>query len=96
MSADIKAIFLQVQVPPEDAKCLRFVWRENQPDNISTYEYIRHISGAKDSPTCADYALQRTATDNEEEFPVIPKLRSEVFIWTTSCIPQIISRKLNL
>ena len=57
MSADIEAMFLQVQVPPEDAKCLRFVWRENQSDDLSTYEYTRHIFGAKDSPTCASYAL---------------------------------------
>ena len=70
MSADIEAMFLQVQVPPEDAKYLRFVWRENQSDDISTYEYPRRIFGAKDSPTCANYALQRTAMDNEEEFPV--------------------------
>ena len=25
-SADIEAMFLQVQFPPEDAKCLRFLW----------------------------------------------------------------------
>ena len=57
-----------------DAKCLRFVWRENQSDDLSTYEYTRHLFGAKDLPTCANYALQRTATDNEEEFPVASRI----------------------
>ena len=66
MSADVEAMFLQVQTPPEDAKCFRFVWRENQSDDIFTVEYTRHVFGAKDSPTCASYALQRTAMDNEE------------------------------
>ena len=70
MSADIEAMFLQVQVQPEDAKCLRLVSRESQSDNISTYEYTRHIFGGKDSPTCANCALQCTTTGNEEELAV--------------------------
>ena len=49
MSADIEAMFLQVQVQPGDAKCLRLVSRESQSDNISTYEYTRHIFGGKDN-----------------------------------------------
>ena len=28
------------------------------------YQYTRHIFGANDSPTCANYALKRTARDN--------------------------------
>ena len=28
IKADIEVIFSQVQVPPEDAKSLRFVWRK--------------------------------------------------------------------
>ena len=79
MSAGIEAMFLQVQVPPKDAKCLRFVWRENQSDDISTYEYTRHKFGAKDSPTCANYILQRTAMDNEKEFPVAARIVKRKF-----------------
>ena len=69
MSADIEAMFLQV-----NAKCLRFIWRESQSDDLSPYEYTRHIFGAKHSPTCAKYALQRTATDNEDKFPDVSQL----------------------
>ena len=80
MSADIEAMFLQVQVHPEDAECLPFVWRENQSDDISTYEYTRHVFDAKDSPTCASYALQRTATDSEEEFPAASRIVKRILI----------------
>ena len=74
MSADIEAMFLQVKVPVADAKCLRIIWRNNQSDDLSTYEYTRHIFGANYSPTCANYALQRTATDNEDKFPFVSKI----------------------
>ena len=33
MSADMEAVLLQVKVPVADAKCLRFIWRENQSDD---------------------------------------------------------------
>ena len=74
MSADIEAMFLQVKVPVADANCQRFIWRINQLDDLSTYEYTRHIFGAEDSPTCAIYALQLTATDNEGKFHDVSKL----------------------
>ena len=38
MIAGNKALFLQLQDSPEDAKCLHFVWQENQSDDMSTYQ----------------------------------------------------------
>ena len=32
-------------------------------------QYTRNIFGAKDSPTCATYALRRTAVDNQDRYP---------------------------
>ena len=101
MSADIEAMFLQVQVPSEDAKCLRFVWRENQSNDISTYEYTRHIFGAKDAPTCANYALQRTAMDNGEKFPVASRIVKrnfymDDFLYSAENIQHAESLKENL
>ena len=32
------------------------------------YQSVRHIFGSKNSPTCANYALQQTARDNRNQF----------------------------
>ena len=69
VSADIEGMFLQVGVNPEDRPSLRFLWREDPAFEIAVYQYIRHIFGSKDSPTCANYALRQTATDNKATFP---------------------------
>ena len=37
------------------------------------HQYTRHIFGPKDSLTCANYALQRTASDKDKEYPEAAK-----------------------
>ena len=69
VSADIEGMFLQVGVPEEDQPSLRFLWRETPSEVIKVYQYTRHIFVAKDSPTCANYALNRTGVDNAAKFP---------------------------
>ena len=68
VSADIEGMFLQVGVIPEDRPSLRFLWREDPAADVAVYQYVRHIFGSKDSPTCANYALQQTARDNRNQF----------------------------
>ena len=67
LSADIEAMFLQVAVPNDDSRCLRFLWRENPEQRIEVHEYPRHVFGAKSLPTCANYALHQVAKDNAKE-----------------------------
>ena len=55
--------------PEEDQRSLRFLWRENPTEPVSVFQYTRHVFGAKDSPTCANFALLKTAVDNETEYP---------------------------
>ena len=66
VSADIEGTFLQVGVLPSDQPAPRFLWREDPSKTVEVYQYTRHIFGAKESPTCASYALQRTARDHEK------------------------------
>ncbi len=69
VSADIEGMFLQVGVLEQEQPSLPFLWREDPTKNVEVYQYTRHIFGAKDSPTCANYALQRTAKDNRAAYP---------------------------
>ena len=69
MTADIESMFLQVAVPKEECKCLRFLWRDKPSDAVGFYEYTRHVFGAKSSPSCANYGLQQSGRDNKVEFP---------------------------
>ena len=64
LSADIEAMFLQVAVPKDDSRCLRFLWREDPERRIEIYEYTRHVLGVKSLPTCANYALHQVGKDN--------------------------------
>ena len=68
MTADIESMFLQVAVPKEQCKYLRFLWRDKPSDTVGIYEYTRHVFGAKSSPTCANYGLQQSGQDNKIEF----------------------------
>ena len=60
-------MFLQVAVPSDDSRCLRFLWREDPEQRIEVYEYTRHAFGAKSSPTCANNDLHQVAEDNAKE-----------------------------
>ena len=68
-SVDIEGMFLQVGVLARDQISLRFLWREDTTSDVVVHQYTRHIFGARDSPTCANFALQKTATDNMSTYP---------------------------
>ena len=71
LSADIEAMFMQVEVPEHEQRFLKFLWREGP--SSETYQYTRHIFGAKSSPTCANFVVQQTARHNVKSFPVASK-----------------------
>ncbi len=70
VAADIEAMFHQVRVDPTDADSLRFLWKDDitAEGSPQMYQMLVHIFGAKDSPTCANYAVKRTARDNIDKF----------------------------
>ena len=65
IAADIEAMYHQVKVTQTDADSLRFLWQDDLNNgNPDTYQMVVHIFGGKDSPSCANYALKRTGSDN--------------------------------
>lgn len=70
VAADIKRMFHQVFVSPEDRGALCYLW---WPDgdltkDPKTFQMLVHIFGATLSPSICGYALRRTAVDNSEGF----------------------------
>ena len=68
--AAIEAMFYQVRVPSEDCDALRFLWwpEGNLSEEPEEYEMRVHLFGGASSPSCANFALKKTAKDNEAEF----------------------------
>ena len=53
-SGDIEAMFNQVAVLEADQIAIRFLWRQSPESAIEVYQFVRHIFGAKCSPTCSN------------------------------------------
>ncbi|KAL3967647.1 phylloquinone omega-hydroxylase/docosahexaenoic acid omega-hydroxylase [Sarotherodon galilaeus] len=68
--SDIEGMFHQVRVPAEDADLLRFLWwpQGDLGKGLKEYRMVVHLFGATCSPSCACYALQRCAEDNQARF----------------------------
>lgn len=70
--ADIKAMYHQVRVAKQDVDFLRFLWWPGgdltQP--LTEYRMTVHLFGAISSPSCASFALRKTAEDHRADFPV--------------------------
>ncbi len=68
VSSDVKGMFHQVRLLPEDRPLLRFLWRDMKRDSPpSVYEWQVLPFGTTCSPCCATYALQRHVTDHSQE-----------------------------
>lgn len=70
LMADIEAMFHQVRVAPSDCDAVRYLWwpdgnLDNPPEE---YEMRVHLFGGVSSPSCANFALKKTAKDNEADF----------------------------
>jgi hypothetical protein len=68
--SDVEAMFYQVRVRPSDRDALRFLWwPEGNLDNPpKEYKMNVHLFGGASSPSCANFALRKTAEDNASHF----------------------------
>lgn len=65
LMSDIEAMYHQVKVPPEDTDMLRFLWwpEGNLDEPLQEFKMTVHLFGATSSPSCANFALKKTAED---------------------------------
>ena len=82
--ADIKSMFYQVRVRPDDSYVLRFLWwpgndLQRRPEE---YQMTVHLFGAVSSPSCANFALRKTAEVNIQrfDFEVIDTVRKNFYV----------------
>ncbi|XP_013856523.1 uncharacterized protein LOC106512453, partial [Austrofundulus limnaeus] len=70
LMTDIKAMFHQVKVSEKHVNFLRFLWWPSGDTSASLTEYRMtvHIFGAVSSPSCANYALRKTAADHAHSY----------------------------
>ncbi|XP_063540079.1 uncharacterized protein LOC134749105 [Cydia strobilella] len=69
--ADVKEMFLQIEIVEQDRDALRFVWRgEDRTSPPQEYRMKRLIFGSAASPTTALYVKNENARTHSEQFPI--------------------------
>ncbi|XP_073715795.1 uncharacterized protein [Misgurnus anguillicaudatus] len=89
ISGDIKSMFHQVRLVPEDKPLLRFLWRGMKKEEEPTvYEWQVLPFGTTCSPCCATYALQRHVKDNSSGHEDILHLVETAF-YVDNCLTSV-------
>ncbi|KAK0140007.1 hypothetical protein N1851_023079 [Merluccius polli] len=81
---DVEGMFHQVRVAKEDVNFLRFLWWPGGDisKNLVEHRMAVHIFGAVSSPSCATFALLKTADDNQNQYSeeVINTVRHNFYV----------------
>ncbi|XP_071483331.1 uncharacterized protein [Diadema antillarum] len=92
--ADIQSMFHQVKVPPRDRNAMRFLWWKDGDLAQEPAEYCMtvHLFGATSSPSCASFALRKTAEDNRGHFneEVINTVKRNLYV--DDCLKSVKDR----
>ena len=84
----VEAMFHQVRVRPSDFDALRFLWWPNGNLDNEPKEYQMRVNlfGGASSPSCANFALTKTAQDNKTEFDLqtIETVQHNFYVVTVS------------
>ena len=72
-AGDIRKMFNQVLVHPDDQVFHRFLWRKNQSDPPTVYQWLRLNFGDKPAPDIASNAINTLAKASQREFPEAAK-----------------------
>ena len=89
ISGDIRGMFHQVRLLPDDQPLLRFLWRNGEKERSSdVYEWLVLPFGTTCSPCCATYALQRHVQDHSEGNEDVVKSVLQAF-YVDNCLQSL-------
>ena len=98
MMSDVEAMFHQVHVEQNDCNALRFLWWPGGNLSLEPEELMMtvHLLGSVSSPSCANFALRKTADDNEEDSgPEIVNTVKQNF-YVDDCLKSVQSEQIAI
>ena len=70
LSCDVREMFLQIGLFPEDQKFHHFFWSESgQAEDIREYQWVKHIFGNAGSPCVAIFVIKNHAENRRDRYP---------------------------
>ena len=89
--SDIEAMFYQVRVSPSDCDYLRFLWWPdgNLKKDPEEYQMLVHLFSGASSPSCANFALKKTAEDNKAAFDAITVETVKQNFYVNDCLKSV-------
>ncbi|XP_008482926.1 uncharacterized protein LOC103519612 [Diaphorina citri] len=97
MTADIKKMFCQVLMHPDDHKYQRILWRSTPDGPIQNYELNRVVFGVKPSPYLSQRVLKQLSIDEAEKYPVAsPRVCTNFYMDDFVCSVENISEAQEL
>lgn len=89
VSGDVKGLFHQVRLLPEDKSIVRFIWRNMlRTEEATIYEWQVLPFGTTCSTCCAVFALQQTAHDSSKANPMLEKSATRSF-YVDNCLQSL-------
>lgn len=98
LMSDVESMFHQVQVTPDHCDSLRFLWWPENDMNKEPQDFRMkvHLFGAVSSPSCAGFALRKTAKDNSATFPpdVVETVNKNFYV--DDCLKSVESESMAI
>ena len=93
LMADVKQMFHQVEVHEKDRDVFRFLWWPNGDisQDPEEHQMLVHLFGATSSPSCASFALKRTAEINRQSFSVQAVATVNRNFYVDDCLKSVTS-----